>query len=209
MLASTLTKSEEMRKFHQKILGRPLRETVDDHDFLLKSFKHRWIDLNDRVEELAGMVTHCERCPLKQLTFTVRYDEPTFNSNRKDLPRKATHLTEDVLKHLIAADETDWNPTWICPSRIARDVSKKRMLVGVKNCVLELKVEESKIPNAGKGLFIRCKRAPVSSNFKFRLEENERVDLGIYGPLDYGEFFQEHVSGGGWRYRGRNQHHDG
>ena len=183
-------------------------EIVDDHEFLQKSVKHRWIDLNNSVEELTGRVTLCEQYPLKRLSFTVLYDEPTFNSNRNDLPRKVTHLTEEDVRNLIVADETDFNPRWICPSRIVCDTSKKTMLVGVKNCVLELKVDKSEIPKAGKGVFIRCKRAPESSNFTFRLEEKERVDLGIYGPLDYGGFFQEHVSGERLRFRGGRNHYD-
>jgi len=176
-----------------QILQIPQRVVIKKHRFVGKAACRRWIDCTGNIEELVGKVVKCERDLLTQeLLFTIYYDE--HFEHPQEFPRVQSDLSEKEVSNLISAFAGKENPEWICPRRINYQREEGRMNMVAKHCLLEFKVAKSNIPSAGKGLFIRCKKAHESMNQTFLLQEGERLDLGVYGPLSKEDIYPEHVS---------------
>jgi hypothetical protein len=197
-------KEELVCNFYETRLGVPARREMQ-HDLVGKGFYREWLDVQGRHCRVIGKIAACfKHLFANDLRFKVEYSHKSrlfFESVTKGEERKLPSYDDDIqesiawggyasfLKHIgqfkpVKAFHYNWILASRVPSVGSTDRSPRCEMM-VRGFKLMFSVEKSRIPGAGKGLFVKCE--PMSELLEaaefFELEAGCLLDLGIYAPL--------------------------
>lgn len=206
---SLLQEQPKKQKLKKSTLKQTTTRTTANHFLVGRKLCLEWasLDCNNIQNKAYGHVTECE-INLQTgdvVNCTVVYtDESRDNTNNghflsvphlQQMPpplvlggciryqQETTHtsvLLNDI-RHLYPF----WN--WMVPDCREEELVNNglpRLTIQVRDHVLEFNVRPSTIPNAGNGVFVKCKsQQEEGSKSPFILKAGELVDLGVYAPF--------------------------
>lgn len=183
-----------------------------NHVLVGRNFCFKWTDLNQQSKVVYGKIAECERNIHngKIIGFKVTYDDkarellnkigtvcgPKIQGFQMFDPLwawsgciLAQQEVQDTSKRTrLGCPVPSFCFSWLTPALSIHSMVDSggtqvpRLTIFHRCCQLQFDVKPSRIPNAGKGVFLSCTRFDGETG-SFQLKAGELLDLGIYAPL--------------------------
>lgn len=184
--------------FFSEVLGIPFDQSCDAPSLINQTWKQTWIDVEGSEHTAHGKIVGCKAVVdycfedgakrVYKVDLASTNDVESSPTNRRLLSSKVINEEEAYGGIITAKDERErpvflWKtPDQIALTKVGQNDPAPSLKYLYRDHWFELFVKTSEIPNAGKGLFLKCFAGGHTIRDDLVFSPGEFLDLGVYGP---------------------------